>query len=188
MNKINAMLSVATAVVLVLILATVLPLASARSVPAALADGSGIIRSRQVELLATGATGYSVTSPISPLYTTAGYVGDFGAIQLQIRSEVTGSQVVTWTPQFSNQPLSGNCNNTTQWFDATSYTSYATATYYAPIVYWWEQMIFSAKTQGPQQVGLEMQTVGQCVRLRYEIDTAETLITPTVYLRPLNRQ
>lgn len=193
MSKINMSISLLTAVVLVLVLATVLPLAAGKPVPAAVADGSGIIKPVKLQTLANGTTGYSVTSPISSLYSSTAYVGDFGAVQFQIAAQVTGSQVVTWTPQFSIQPITGNCNNSTAWFDAVSYqtyttTPYPTATYVSPVPYWWEQVIFSAKTTGAMQVGFEAQTVGQCVRLRYEIDTAEVMITPTIYLRALNRQ
>lgn len=188
MNRINTIVSLLTAVVLVLVLATVLPLSAGQPVPTALADGSGIIKPTKLQTLANGTTGYSVTSPISSLYSSTAYVGDFGAVQFQIAASVTGSQVITWTPQFSIQPISGNCNNSTAWFDAVSYTSYATATYYAPVVYWWEQIVFSAKTVGTQQIGFEAMTVGQCARLRYEIDAAEVTITPTIYLRALNRQ
>ncbi len=188
MNRINTIVSLLTAVVLVLVLATVLPLAAGQPVPAALADGTGIIKPVKLQTLANGTIGYSVTSPISSLYSSTAYVGDFGAVQFQIAASVTGSQVITWTPQFSIQPITGNCNNSTAWFDAVSYTSYATATYYAPVVYWWEQIVFSAKTVGTQQIGFEAMTVGQCARLRYEIDAAEVTITPTIYLRALNRQ
>lgn len=193
MNKINSIISLLTAVVLVLVLATVLPMAAGKPVPAASADGGGIIKPVRLQTLANGTTGYSVTDPITSMFSSTAYVGDFGSVQFQIAAVVTGSQVVTWTPQFSNQPISGNCNNSTAWFDAVSYqtyttTPYPTETYVSPVPYWWEQVIFSAKTTGAMQVGFEAQTVGQCVRLRYEIDSAEVTITPTIYLRALNRQ
>lgn len=102
---------------------------------------------------------------------------------------LTAAVVITWTPQFSNAPISGTCAGATEWVDAQTIHVYDWPTWsQIPGVSWEEPVTFYVKTSGQQIMGFEVTTRGQCVRLRYEIDTADRTFFPRVWARAINRK
>ncbi len=102
---------------------------------------------------------------------------------------LTAAVVITWTPQFSNAPLSGTCATATEWADAQTIHVYDWPVWsQIPGVAWDEPVIFYGKTSGTQSLGFEVTTRGQCVRLRYEVDTADRTFFPRVWARAINRK
>ncbi len=158
----------------------------------ATADSAGGIIRWKSQTVLSGTQSYMATDPVSTFETSAVYVGDYGALQYQIAvdvpdDEILGPRIITWTPQFSIQPV-GNCDAATAWFDGTVYQAYGDGAYYAPVVYAWEQSPMSARTSGSEIIGFEAATVGACARLKFVIESTGDTFTPTVYLRMLNRQ
>lgn len=101
----------------------------------------------------------------------------------------TAAVVITWTPQFSNAPLSGTCATATEWADAQTIHVYDWPVWsQIPGVAWTEPVTFYGKTTGTQSLGFEVTTRGQCVRLRYEVDTADRTFFPRVWARAINRK
>ena len=146
-------------------------------------------------------------------YSDAAYVGDYGDVQFQVSADVsstamfaesqyfvggsnvdaprliTSNVVITWTPQFSNAPISGTCANATDWADAQTIHVYDWPVWsQIPGVSWEEPVTFYGKTSGTQSLGFEVTTRGQCVRLRYEIDTADRTFFPRIWARAINRK
>lgn len=155
------------------------PMESATATGAA--DG-GIIR-WQSKTIMSGTQSYMATTPVSTFETSAVYVGDFGAVQYQIAvdvpdDEITGPIAITWTPQFSIQPI-GNCDNATAWFDGTVYQVSGYTLDYASM---------SARTLGTQTIGFEVSTVGACTRLQFAAPVGAVFTPTAIYLRMVNRQ
>ncbi len=146
-------------------------------------------------------------------YSDAANVSDFGSVQFQVSAEVsdtarfydakdfvggsnvadprwiTTSVVITWTPQFSNAPLSGTCATAAAWVDAQTYQLYDYPDFSAtPGIFWIEPVIRYVKTTGQTPLGFETTVRGQCVRLRYEIDTADRTFFPRIWARAINRK
>lgn len=146
-------------------------------------------------------------------YSDAAYVGDYGDVQFQVSAEVSSTStflepqffvggsnvdaprlitsyvVITWTPQFSNAPISGTCATATEWADAQTIHVYDWPVWsQIPGVSWEEPVTFYAKTTGQQMMGFEVTTRGQCVRLRYEIDTVDRTFFPRIWARVINRK
>ncbi len=146
-------------------------------------------------------------------YSDAADVGDYGDVQFQVSAEVsstskfsesqffvggsnvdtprliTSSVTIMWTPQFSNAPISGTCAAATDWADAQTIHVYDWPTWsQTPGVSRDEPVTFYVKTSGQQIMGFEVTTRGQCVRLRYEIDTADRTFFPRIWARAINRK
>ncbi len=144
-------------------------------------------------------------------YSDAAYVGNFGDVQFQVAADVSSTTmfaesqnsvggsnvddprlitsyvVITWTPQFSNQPISGTCADAVEWVDAQTYHVFDFPEWsLTPGVSWVQPIGFFARTAGTQQRGFEVTTRGQCVRLRYEIDTVDRTFFPRIWARAIN--
>ena len=151
----------------------------------ATADTGGIIKPVKQQTLMTGTQSFLATNPLSYFVSAPMFVGDYGAVQFQASVVVTDDEVlgpidVTWTPQFSNQPVgSTSCAGVSKWFDATSYEAVSGA---------WVQTPFSAVTSGAGGVGFEAAALGACARVKVQIAEGGVVFTPTVYGRAINRQ
>ena len=146
-------------------------------------------------------------------YSDAANVSDFGSVQFQVSAEVssttsysdsqyflggsnvdtprvlTTAVVITWTPQFSHAPVGGTCATATDWVDAQTYQLYDYPDFSAtPGVFWIEPVIRYVKTTGQTPLGFETTVRGQCVRLRYEIDTTDRTFFPRIWARAINRK
>lgn len=140
------------------------------------ADGGGLISKTQPVTISAGSP-YTIAT----VNTLGTLVYDYGSVQIMAGVDVTGSQIVTVTPQFSNVPAI-SCSSVTRWFDAKVYAAYPDGSSLA-----WggvtEQLVFS----GAGSDGFEVLTLGRCFRLKLEFDSAGQVFTPTIYLRTLNR-
>lgn len=170
--------------------------------------------SEEVVISLTQATGGVVPDQVS-FYSDPLNVSDYGSVQFQVAAEVsdttriteakyivgggvlpndfpvwlTAGVVITWTPQFSNAPSSGTCDTATAWTDAMTYQLYDYPDFSdTPGIFWIEPVIRYVKTTGQTPMGFETTVRGQCVRLRYEIDTPERLFSPRIWARAINRK
>lgn len=171
-----------TKVLLVFALALALGLLSFSLLPQGTAQaerGGGLLLKATPTTLASGATSYTTTANT---VLTAINVFDYGSIQIQAAVDVTGSQVITFTPQFSNQPTV-NCSAVTTWFTATAPLIFATSNITATTSFVNE----SVSITGDGNVGREVPTQGRCFRLSMDFSVPGQVYTPTVYVRPVNR-
>lgn len=141
--------------------------------------GGGLLLRASPTTLASGATSYTTSANTS---LAALNVFDYGSIQIQASVDVTGSQVITFTPQFSNQP-SVNCSAVTTWFTATAPLIFATSNITATTSFVNESFSITGDGTG----GREVPTQGRCFRLSMDFSAAGQVYTPTVYVRPVNR-
>jgi hypothetical protein len=182
-----------TAVTLALVFAVVALVTVANPMaPAdrALADGlGGILGQQKFTPLIAGTTRYTT----SVIYSSAAYVGNYGSVQIMAANTVTGSQVITVTPQFSLQDVT--CSNVTQWYSATSYLPYqpysivSSATTVTETVGAWsttpvvEQFTVAGSNVGQREVS----ATGTCFRAMVQFGNAGQSYTPTLVIRALNR-
>lgn len=169
-------------VLLVFALALALGLLAFSLLPqgAAQADrGGGLLLKASPTTLAAGATSYTTTANTDLAELN---VFDYGSIQIQASVDVTGSQVITVTPQFSNQP-SVNCSAVTTWFTATAPLVFAASNLTATTSFVNESFSITGDGTG----GREVPTQGRCVRLSIDFSAPGQVYTPTVFVRPVNR-
>lgn len=110
------------AVVAVLAMLTAVSVAVNTAAPAQ-ADGSpsgGITGASNAVTVLDGTTAYTVG-----VNSDAFEARYYGSMQVMAAVDMTGTQTITVTPQFSLQNLP--CGQVTQWFNATSYVSYQPA-------------------------------------------------------------
>lgn len=170
--------------------------------------------SNVITLSMTAYAPFTVPERVS-FYSPAANVSDYGSVQFQVAAEVSDTTavvqrvnvvggeslpndfpvwitlgvVITWTPQFSNAPLGGTCDTATAWTDAMTYQLYDYPDFSdTPGIFWIEPVIRYVKTTGQTPMGFETTVRGQCVRLRYEIDTPERLFSPRIWARAINRK
>jgi hypothetical protein len=125
----NSLKSFLTALLVMVVLVLVVAIAPGRAPDVASvqasglpSDQGGLINASVYPPLLTGATRYTTSLVTSPAVSIASY----GDVQIMLSNVVTGSQTVTVTPQFSLQNLA--CASVTQWFTATTPTTYQPAT------------------------------------------------------------
>jgi hypothetical protein len=117
----NLLKSTLTALVVIVLLLAIVALLPGRApaIETAQASGlNGLTGSSVYPPLLNGTTRYTTSLVTSPAVSIA----SFGEVQIMLSNVVTGSQTVTVTPQFSLQNLA--CANVTQWFTATSLSTY----------------------------------------------------------------
>lgn len=160
--------------------------------------GGGFVTKANPIVVAAGATGYTATTNLS---LTTVNVFDYGAVQIQAGQVVTGAQVLTVIPQFSNAPTL-NCGSATSWFTATQYQIYPAYTVASQVVTETGALTTSTSTgslttgsvdlsftvTGSEVVGREIPVSGRCLRLKLSFSAAGNTYTPTIYVRPVNRQ
>ncbi len=174
MKHIKQLSVLALCAALVLLSVSLLPQGTAQ------ADrGGGLVSKPAPTTLASGATSYTsaVNTSLTPLN-----VFDYGSIQIHATVDVTGSQVITVVPQFSNQP-SVNCAVATNWFTATVPLVFATSNVTPTTSFVNESFTIT----GDGSAAREVPTQGRCFRLQLNFDSAGQVYTPTVYVRPVNR-
>lgn len=109
-------------------------------------------------------------------------LGRYGSIQIQTSVVVTGSQVTTIVPQFSNELVP--CSLVSTWVTATEqviYTAALSGTTSAPTM---ADVLLSYSLTGSTADNREMIVLGRCFRLSI---TSTGTFTPTGYLRFLMR-
>jgi hypothetical protein len=153
---------------------------SVQKIGTASADpGGGLLSKPAPTTLASGATSYTTSSNTS---LPALNVFEYGSIQVQATVDVTGSQVLTVIPQFTNQP-SVNCAVATGWFTATQPLVFATSDITPTTSFVNESFTIT----GDGSAAREVPTQGRCFRLMLDFSAAGQVYTPTVYVRPVNR-
>lgn len=155
-----------TLLALALVLLALVPLRQ----PAQPVDAAGVINRQSVTML-NGASAYTTTT-----YTAAYIVGAYGEIVLQVHDDISGTGVITITPQFSSQ---GTCSTASNWVDAamsavygTSSLSYGTAAVQKSIT-------------NDSSVMFRFDTGGNCMRVKL---ASTKTFTPTVYAWMVNSQ
>jgi hypothetical protein len=138
-------------------------------------------------------------------------VGLYGSVEIQTLATVTGTAVVTITPQFSDQPV--GCSTVTSWVNAfdeqviptssrtTTVVAHSDGTITTTVVLTsttvdtsgiLARQTLSMATSGTVVTGAntielrEFPTQGRCFRVT--VQSTATVFTPTVYLRLVNRQ
>lgn len=137
----------------------------------------GVSKQGTIIVLASGTTSYATSSNLS-----GASVVDYGSVQIQATVDVTGSQVFTVTPQFSNDPAT--CANATNWFTASEYQIFESDAATDTLVTDYEPLSFSITGDGT--AAREISAQGRC--LRVNVASSSGTFTPTIYVRPLNRQ
>lgn len=137
----------------------------------------GITKQSTIVTMAAGATGYTSAQNLAGIS-----VAEYGSVQIQLTSDVTSTQVVTLTPQFSND--SAVCASATNWFSAAEYQVFESDAATDTLVTDSETMLFTITGDGT--AGREIPALGKCFRVNLGI-SANTF-TPTVQVRLLNRQ
>lgn len=140
------------------------------------ADG-GITKQSTIFTLASGGTNYTSAQNLAGVS-----VAEYGSVQVQVTSDVTSTQVVTVTPQFSNDPVV--CTSATNWFNATEYQIFESNAATDTLVTDSEALLFTITGDGT--AGREVSAQGKCFRVNLGISANS--FTPTVYVRLLNRQ
>lgn len=194
MKTLKAVSVLAVCAALALFVVSVMPIGSAQ------ADaGGGLVNKSYVTTLSTGVS-----------YTTTGNTGlstlnvfDYGAVQIHVQNAVTGTQVLTVTPQFSNQPTPLSCSAVTSWYTATEYTIYPAYTVTSQVVTSTGTLTATTSTStgalttsavnaqftvsGSDVAAREVAITGRCFRVKLDFSAAGQVYTPTVYVRPINR-
>jgi len=119
---------------------------------------------------------YSATGYVQPTYATT-----WDYVNVHVKVVVTGSQVTTVTPQFSN--VTGvNCSSVTDWYTATEYQIVESDASTDTLVTLSTPQRFTITGSGNE--ARHVRVTGRCVRVKLE--SAAAIYTPTVYLRLFN--
>jgi hypothetical protein len=162
--------------------------------------GGGFISKASPIVVAAGTTAYTSTPNIS---LTTVNVFDYGAVQIQVAQVVTGAGVLTVIPQFSNATTL-NCSTATPWFTATQYLIYPAYTVASQAITSTGVLTMTTSTStgslttgisdlslavtGSDTVGREIPVMGRCLRLKLLFSASGQTYTPTITVRPVNRQ
>lgn len=131
----------------------------------------------QAPLLA-GGVAHSATVEVAQTYVTAwDYVG------IHVKNVVTGSQLLTITPMFSNE-TGVNCSGVSDWYTATDYQHIQGADALS------QTLLELSKTYaftivGSDQTARSIPVMGRCFQIKLTLDPDETY-TPTYWLRLYN--
>jgi hypothetical protein len=106
---------------------------------------------------------------------------------------VTGSQIITVTPQFSLQDV--GCSAVTQWFTPTTYMNYqpysvsSNSNTITETVGPWQAapVVEQFTVTGSNVAQREVSAGGTCFRAKIEFSNAGQSYTPTLVIRALNR-
>lgn len=157
------MLATAGLIGSVLVLVLVLAL---EYLPARPAKADTVI-SYQTVTLFDGKTAYTDTQ------YSSGYLGaGFAHVQIHVsQTTISPTEVITYTPQFSLQPV--GCGSIATWFDAGTWSGGTKTDVYLALT--------ATITEGR-----ELTMDGRCMRIKVEPLSA-TGYTPTLYIRMLNK-
>lgn len=184
--------------VLIVVLALLLSASLPMLLQARPADASTVIGYQSVTML-DGTTAYTTTT-----YSSAYLVGGFGEVVLQIHDDVSGTNTITVTPQFSTEGVA--CSSVTDWVDASTSLAYADAASNSATITvstlntntltttvaslsggttltYGSVDIYTTIT-GDDAAMLSVDTAGRCMRVKL---TTATTFTPTVYAWMVNR-
>ncbi|HLF28219.1 MAG TPA: hypothetical protein VJG32_17960 [Anaerolineae bacterium] len=180
---------------------------SLASVRTAGADGG--VTGYTLSTLAAGTTRYTTT--VTYITSTVS-VPNYGAVDVQLTIDTTGTQVLTLVPQFSLAPTTQTCAQASQWFTATSTViDTASATEVGTTVAVTEtegslypvtttidsawtytlgstDIVHSMAQTGDGSIGREFPVFGRCFRAKLIFSAAGQWYTPTIWLRYVNRQ
>lgn len=137
----------------------------------------GITKQSTIFTLANGGTNYTTDQTL-----TGVSVAEYGSVQLQATSDVTSTQTVTVTPQFSNDPAV--CTSATNWFTASEYQIFESNAATDTLVTDSESLLLTITGDGT--AGREIPVLGRCFRVTLAVSANS--FTPTIYARALNRQ
>ncbi|CAG0933608.1 hypothetical protein TFLX_03129 [Thermoflexales bacterium] len=126
-------------------------------------------------------------------YSNPADVSGFGSVQIMLSAVVTGSQVITLTPQFTLQGVA--CAAVTQWYSATSYIYYqpysisTSSTTITETVGAWQEtpVIEQFSLTGSGSKAREISIQGRCMRVQLAFSSSGQSYTPTVVIRALDR-
>jgi hypothetical protein len=181
-------LRVTVSVLVVAVVLLGLTVALATSQPARADEGGGITGVSNAVTVLDGATAYT-TSVNSDAFDARYY----GSVQVMAVADVTGTQTMTVTPQFSLENVS--CSRAAQWFTSTSYIAYqpySVLTYSGSVT-----LTLGTPTAvtlpdwfaitGAGVAGREVSNGGLCFRAAVTFSDEGQTYTPTIVVRGLNR-
>lgn len=185
MKKLSVYVLSGLLLVLVLLLGSVTPALEP-------VDAATVIGRQSVTML-DGATAYTTTT-----YTSAYLVGVYGEVALQINDDVSGTNTITVTPQFSMESV---CSSATDWVDAavtavypaetasvtvsTLNTNTLTTTLTTTNALTFDTVDVQFTVTGDDAETVRLAVSGNCMRVKLE---TATTFTPTLYAWLVNTQ